>query len=179
MKYSIQELAEIFPEAKEVIREKIIETFDSLSNARERILSSYNRSKKDPDAAPVCEAVIEIISKNEIIPLQRRLKRLSWQHIILTQPEKIKNNTVNVEELKERLNLKYIVETYGVKLRKQNSKNSMGLCPFHKESTPSFSVSEKLFYCFGCGKKGDTIDFIKEIEGVEFKEAIKILQRYE
>src|SRR2546430_16848639 len=56
-----------------------------------------------------------------------------------------------------------------------------GLCPFHDEKTPSFSVNpvEKLFYCFGCGKGGDIITFVRETEQLEFAEAVEWLaERY-
>ena len=56
-----------------------------------------------------------------------------------------------------------------------------GRCPFHEERTPSFSVNaaDKLFYCFGCGKKGDLITFVKETEGLDFVGAIEWLaERY-
>jgi DNA primase len=53
----------------------------------------------------------------------------------------------------------------------------VGRCPFHDERTPSFSVNalEKLFYCFGCGKGGDLIAFVRESEGLEFAEAVEWL----
>ena len=53
----------------------------------------------------------------------------------------------------------------------------MACCPFHKEKTPSFSVSptKEIFYCFGCHKGGDVFNFVKEIEGVGFGDAIKIV----
>ena len=52
-----------------------------------------------------------------------------------------------------------------------------GLCPFHDEKTPSFSVNavEKLFYCFGCGKGGDLITFVRETEQLDFAQAIEWL----
>jgi DNA primase len=52
-----------------------------------------------------------------------------------------------------------------------------GRCPFHEERTPSFSVNaaDKLFYCFGCGKGGDLISFVRESEGLDFAEAIEWL----
>ena len=56
-----------------------------------------------------------------------------------------------------------------------------GLCPFHDERTPSFSVdaTEKLYHCFGCGVGGDVIKFVMEKEGVSFYEALKSLsERY-
>ena len=56
-----------------------------------------------------------------------------------------------------------------------------GLCPFHDERTPSFSVSaeEKLFYCFGCQAKGDAIGFVEQAEGLDFVDAVEMLsERY-
>src|SRR5919206_4553661 len=56
-----------------------------------------------------------------------------------------------------------------------------GLCPFHDERTPSFSVNpaEKLYYCFGCGKGGDIITFVRETEQLDFAQAIELLaERY-
>ena len=52
-----------------------------------------------------------------------------------------------------------------------------GLCPFHDERTPSFSVNaeEKLFYCFGCQAKGDAIGFVEQTEGLDFREAVEML----
>jgi DNA primase len=56
-----------------------------------------------------------------------------------------------------------------------------GLCPFHDERTPSFSVNpeDKLYYCFGCQKGGDAIGFVQEVEGLDFQEAVETLaERY-
>src|SRR5918997_2155933 len=52
-----------------------------------------------------------------------------------------------------------------------------GRCPFHEERTPSFSVNpqDKLFYCFGCGKGGDVITFVRETEQLDFAEAVEWL----
>src|SRR3954465_10843415 len=52
-----------------------------------------------------------------------------------------------------------------------------GRCPFHDERTPSFSVNavDKLYYCFGCGAKGDLITFVRETEGLDFAGAIEWL----
>jgi DNA primase len=65
-------------------------------------------------------------------------------------------------------------------LRRVGSRFS-GLCPFHDERTPSFSVNaeEKLFYCFGCQAKGDAIGFVEQTEGLDFVDAVEMLaERY-
>jgi DNA primase len=61
-------------------------------------------------------------------------------------------------------------------LRKQGAR-LMGRCPFHEERTPSFSVNpvDKLFYCYGCGKGGDMITFVRETQGLDFAQAIEWL----
>jgi DNA primase len=68
-----------------------------------------------------------------------------------------------------------------VRLRKASAYRYTGLCPFHSEKTPSFSVnaSKQFYYCFGCHATGDALKFVMEIEGVSFYEALKSLaERY-
>ncbi len=64
-----------------------------------------------------------------------------------------------------------------VRLKKQGAQRYVGLCPFHSEKTPSFSVHVglQIFKCFGCGKGGDVFNFLMEIEGMSFYEALKAL----
>jgi len=60
---------------------------------------------------------------------------------------------------------------------RRSGKEYTGLCPFHSEKTPSFTVNEEkcVFYCHGCGEGGDCIAFIMKIEGRTFKEALSLL----
>lgn len=64
-----------------------------------------------------------------------------------------------------------------VRLRKSGADRYIGLCPFHSEKTPSFSVngSLQIFKCFGCGKGGDVFNFLMELQGLSFFEALKSL----
>lgn len=82
-----------------------------------------------------------------------------------------------IEEIKERVPIEDIIKRY-VKL-KPVGKNLFGLCPFHSEKTPSFSVNPELniFKCYGCGEAGDVISFLQKIESLEFYEAIEMLAR--
>ncbi len=80
-----------------------------------------------------------------------------------------------VDEVKEKNDIIEVVSGY-VKITPAGS-NFKGLCPFHREKTPSFMVSreKQIFHCFGCSKGGDVITFIQEIEGLDFKESLKVL----
>ncbi len=77
-----------------------------------------------------------------------------------------------VDEVLARTDLRAIAEPY-VTLQRKGGR-FFGLCPFHKEKTPSFSLSsaEGLFYCFGCGAGGSAIQFLMRIEGWTFSETI-------
>jgi DNA primase len=81
----------------------------------------------------------------------------------------------DVEAIKERLDIAEVLSPY-LKLEKAGA-NFKARCPFHSEKTPSFfiSTSRQSYYCFGCGAKGDIFTFIEETEGVDFREALKLL----
>lgn len=80
-----------------------------------------------------------------------------------------------LQELKFKTDIEDIISTY-VTLRK-NGSTSKGLCPFHNEKTPSFTVynDTQSFYCFGCGAGGDAVTFIKKIENLDYIDAVKLL----
>ena len=81
-------------------------------------------------------------------------------------------------ELTERNDIVDVVSGY-VRLGKKSGSNMFGLCPFHSEKTPSFSVSpdKQIYHCFGCGKGGGVINFIMEIENLSFPEAVEFLAK--
>src|ERR1700691_2623254 len=78
--------------------------------------------------------------------------------------------------LKEQADIVRIVGEY-VKLRKAGAQNYQGLCPFHQEKTPSFSVhaTNQFFHCFGCGVSGDVFTFIQKIENITFPESVRVI----
>ncbi|MDR2664906.1 MAG: DNA primase, partial [Oscillospiraceae bacterium] len=83
-----------------------------------------------------------------------------------------------LDELVRKIDIVELVGGY-VKLSKRGGGNMFGLCPFHSEKTPSFSVSadKQMYYCFGCGKGGGAINFIMEIENLTFPDAVEHLAR--
>ena len=80
-----------------------------------------------------------------------------------------------LSEVKEASDIVEVISQY-VHL-KRSGRNYFGLCPFHNEKSPSFSVSpdKQIFHCFGCGVGGNVINFISKIEGIGFKEAVENL----
>ena len=80
-----------------------------------------------------------------------------------------------IEELRQRVTLSDVIGRR-VKLVRKGRRYS-GLCPFHNEKTPSFSVvdDDGFYHCFGCGVHGDAISFLRETEGLEFMEAVERL----
>ena len=80
-----------------------------------------------------------------------------------------------IDELVARSEISEVVSSYVHLTRKGN--NLWGLCPFHNERTPSFSVSpdKQIYHCFGCGKGGGVISFIMEIENLPFPDAVRLL----
>ena len=80
-----------------------------------------------------------------------------------------------LEEVRTRSDIVDIISGY-VRLQKKGS-NLFGLCPFHHEKSPSFSVSpsKQMYYCFGCGASGNVITFVMEYENYSFQEAVQLL----
>ena len=83
-----------------------------------------------------------------------------------------------LDELRARLSLSDVVGRK-VSLKRKSGSEFSGLCPFHNEKTPSFTVNDKkgFFYCFGCHEKGSAIDFVIKTEGLSFPEAVEKLAR--
>ncbi|HET9184958.1 MAG TPA: CHC2 zinc finger domain-containing protein, partial [Solirubrobacterales bacterium] len=81
----------------------------------------------------------------------------------------------SVERVKQAADIVEVISAHS-DLRRQGAR-WVGLCPFHEERTPSFSVEpqEKLYHCFGCGVGGDVIKFVEEKEGLGFAEAVELL----
>ncbi len=83
-----------------------------------------------------------------------------------------------LQEVSDRNDIADVVSGY-VRLNKKSGANLFGLCPFHSEKTPSFSVSpdKQIYHCFGCGKGGGVFSFIMEVENLTFPEAVEFLAK--
>ena len=82
-----------------------------------------------------------------------------------------------IEEILARTDLPSLIGSY-VTLKRAGT-NLTGLCPFHSEKTPSFTVfgGSNSFYCFGCGAGGDAITFVRRMENLEYPDAIEVLAK--
>src|SRR5919109_647723 len=80
------------------------------------------------------------------------------------------------DSVKQQADIVRIVSDY-VKLKKSGAQNFTGLCPFHNEKTPSFSVhaTRQFYHCFGCGASGDVFSFVQKLENVTFPEAVRVV----
>src|SRR3984893_5849823 len=78
------------------------------------------------------------------------------------------------QTLKQQADIVRIVGGY-ISLRKAGSQNYSGLCPFHKEKSPSFSVhaARQFYHCLGCQASGDVFSFVQKIENITFPEAVR------
>ena len=80
-----------------------------------------------------------------------------------------------IEEIRANNDIVDVISQYVI--LKRSGRNFFGLCPFHKEKSPSFSVSpdKQIFHCFGCGVGGNVIHFVSKIESIDFKETLELL----
>ncbi len=80
------------------------------------------------------------------------------------------------QSVKQQVDIVKVIEGY-IRLRKAGAQNHSGLCPFHKEKSPSFSVHavRQFYHCFGCGVSGDVFSFVGKIENVSFPESVRIV----
>jgi DNA primase len=81
-----------------------------------------------------------------------------------------------IDQIKQSHELVAFIQANGIPLTKKG-RNFVGLCPFHEETKPSFTVNPKrqLWHCFGCGEAGDVIGFVTKTQGVGFREAVEKL----
>src|SRR5579863_5463635 len=82
------------------------------------------------------------------------------------------------DRLKREVSVQRLAEARGIQLRR-TGKSLMGLCPFHKDKNPSLSIDpvKNEWHCFGCGRGGDVIEWVKCAEGISFNHAVELLKR--
>lgn len=181
LKFSDQELLEIFPEAKGIIPMKIKETKAEISEKKTDIkkrLKGLYHLKVDELPEWFGEELIKTFFMPELVVLQKRLFRLERFQQLL-RPKSKRSNQFDFPEKIEIARNYPIEEMARDKLElKQAGKNFSSLCPFHEEKTPSFYLytDTNRFYCFGCHEKGDVINLTMALYYLDFKEVVELLQ---
>lgn len=179
-KYTNKELLEIFPQAKEIIPAKIKEAKQAIRVKEGQVRSKLKRIyalNADSFSEWFGEEVIRQFEMPELAELEKRLFRLkSFEYLL--NPKK-KNSYLEFQNKLE-IARSYPIETLArSKLElKHSSRNFVALCPFHNEKTPSFYLYPETnrFYCFGCQEKGDILSLTMHLYGIDFKQAVEMLQ---
>lgn len=122
-------------------------------------------------ATECCSAVVAIIA-NKRLHYQKNFDTLG--HILSKGNENLRFSPEFIQNVIDKND---IAEIIGQTVQLKGSSSLMGLCPFHNEKSPSFSVSKdkQLYHCFGCGVGGTVINFVMQQDGLDFVEAVKSL----
>lgn len=93
------------------------------------------------------------------------------------QKRSMKKNWIDFKQLKESVKFAEVLAHYGIPMRPDKGYELVGKCPFHDEEKPSFRVNteKNVFHCFGCGAKGNALDFVVQKEGVSVRKAALLL----
>ena len=178
--FTDKELLDIFPEAENIIPQKIKE-FEFILKGKEQeiqeLLNEVYSLKIDSFSEWFAEEVIKCLFMPEIKLYDRRIIKLKRLQFLLN-PNK-RTGEINFQENIERARIYPIYELARDKLVLKNSgRNFVALCPFHNEKTPSFYLYTETnsFHCFGCQENGDVIKLSMALCGLDFKEAVSMLK---
>ena len=169
-----QELLEIFPEAKNIISLKINEWLRRkgklLSKETIPYLKKVNVLKDEFTRAFWKEAYAYLAGGlNSCIAHIKRLKRLES---LMSSPE----GSRRFEDLIRRAKETPLISVYEFQRLRKTGKAYTACCPIHNDKTPSFHIyPDNSWYCFGCNRGGDVIDFVRVLENIDFRKAIQYL----
>lgn len=174
-KHDNSELIKTFPEAKGIIPLKIKEWEEIRNIMLKSIKEKTNKSNEIPDETDrfIFREIIKIWEVEELLKVEKHIERL--KRISTISKWKKLSGHISEKQKKEALQVP-IKSLYNRPLQKSGT-DFIGLCPFHKEKKPSFHIYTKTnsFYCFGCGKGGNVINFIRILHGYSFPQAVNHL----
>lgn len=172
------ELLKAFPEAKEIIPQKIDEWIRVKGKLLcKEVIPALNRisSIKDDFSRWFWKESYKSLVNPRFVEALEQLARLESLKI-LTVDTNYPKNIVDFEQKKEAANQTSILSLYSFQKLRKFGLRYTALCPFHNEDTPSFVIyPDNSFYCFGCQVHGDAIDFMKLLKNCGFKEAVDSL----
>lgn len=177
-RYTDKELLEIFPEARYVIPPKIQEWKCKRRKVVEAIKAKLLvvHTKSAPENQWFWKEVIKQFDGQSLIEANRHIYRLRRQ-LAVAQNRKPKGNQLTDERIQRALAVPLLdIAMQNIKLRK-SGRTFSGLCPFHNERHASFHIypHNNSFYCYGCSKGGNVINFVREVQGLSFREAVEYL----
>ncbi|VVA43955.1 conserved hypothetical protein [Candidatus Roizmanbacteria bacterium] len=186
-KYTDEELLLIFPEAREIIPQKITEyreerkeCIENIKEFREKVSAIASEEKKDEFFEWFWRYLYpKYFYAPQVVKLDKHLFRLKRQQRIISGENKKNSYVTDFITLKERAKQQSFVDIalpYLEKIRRTGSRIT-ALCPFHEEKTPSFTIyiDKNTFHCFGCQANGDVITFKMKVENLTFVDAVKEL----
>lgn len=177
-RFTDKELLEIFPEAKQIIPEKIKEWEKKRKELVEIIkkkLSLIKDKITDEFSQWFWREWVKVNEGEELLKIDRHIARLKG--LLAVVQGRGSKNRITEEEIQQALHtpIKSIANQH-LRLIK-NGKNLVGLCSFHNEIHPSFFIYPETnsFYCYGCQKGGNVINFVQEYYNFSFEKAVEFL----
>lgn len=180
-----EELLKIFPEAREIIAQKIDEyqskrreLIDKIRSFRKKVKATVKTKNENDVSLWFWEyAIPKYLFTPDIITIDRRLTYLKQLNYLLHRKGKAENNNWRDRIERARVTPLFdIAEPYLQKVRRVGNRVT-ACCPLHEDNTPSFFIylNENRFHCYGCGAHGDTISFVMRKENLTFLDAVRRL----
>jgi len=181
LKPTPNELLKIFPEIREIIPKKITENKINIEEKKQEIKDKLKRLydfKTDEFSEWFGEYLIKMSLMPELNKLEKNLFKLNYLKHLINPTKQTDANC----KFKEKIEIakRYPIEELAKNMLgiRQVGKNFISLCPIHNEKTPSFYIypESNRYYCFGCQTKGDVITLTMTLYGLDFKNAVEMLQ---
>lgn len=174
-RFTDKELLQIFPEAKAVIPEKIVEWEEKRDEIIDIIKKKLTvvKHKSAPQNQWFWRAVIKALDGPKLLEVEQHILRLK-RLLMVAKGRKLKGRLTE-EQIQQALAVP--IENLINKPLRKCGRVLVGLCPLHNERHPSFYVYSETnsCWCYGCGQGGDVINFIKLLHGYSFREAVQYL----
>lgn len=181
-KYTDTQLLEIFPEAKEIVPEKIVEwkvKRDELVGIIKTKLALVKKETKDETSRMFWREWLKACEGRELLEVENqivRLERLHW----LSEPRKItvhNSNHITDEDIKEALRVPIESLLERDRTIRRSGRNLVSLCPLHEEKHASFFIypDSNSCWCFGCNQGGNHINLVRLMHEYTFPEAVRFL----